>query len=75
MADQKIAALTDIGRLLTRCREFVDVDCPACGGYHRTVKFMKNGFGKNVNMQHKTPVDGVYMFETFFLFVKLCTIV
>jgi hypothetical protein len=31
------------------------------------MKFMKNGFGKNVNMQHKTPVDGVYMFETFLI--------
>ena len=29
------------------------------------MKFMKNGFGRNVNMEHKTPVNGVFMFECF----------
>ena len=32
MAKQRIAALTDLGRMLSRCGEFVYVNCPACGG-------------------------------------------
>lgn len=43
MQGQKIAALTDVGRLLTRCSEFVEVDCPACGAQHRTAQYSKNG--------------------------------
>jgi SAM-dependent methyltransferase len=43
MAGQKIAALTDVGRLLTRCSEFVSVACPACGGDTAQAKFTKNG--------------------------------
>ena len=30
MAKQRIAALTDVGRLLSRYSEFVHADCPAC---------------------------------------------
>jgi SAM-dependent methyltransferase/predicted RNA-binding Zn-ribbon protein involved in translation (DUF1610 family) len=43
MAKQKIAALTDAGRMLSRCSEFVHVDCPACGGNASTRKYEKNG--------------------------------
>lgn len=43
MAKQRIAALTDVGRMLSRCSEFVQVDCPACGANDQTPKFEKNG--------------------------------
>jgi SAM-dependent methyltransferase len=43
MEGQRIAALTDLGRLLSRRGEFVPVDCPACGAAERTPKFTKNG--------------------------------
>ena len=43
MAKQRIAALTDVGRILTRCSEFVQVDCPACGVNDHVPKFEKNG--------------------------------
>jgi len=42
MDKQRIAALTDIGRLLSRCGEFVNVNCPACGINNYTQKFKKN---------------------------------
>lgn len=44
MAQQRMAALTDVGRMLSRCSEFVHVDCPACGANNATRKFEKNGF-------------------------------
>lgn len=40
---QKVAALTDVGRMLTRCGEFVAVACPACGGDDPRPKYTKNG--------------------------------
>lgn len=40
---QKIAALTDIGRMLSRCSEFVEVDCPACAASASRPKYTKNG--------------------------------
>lgn len=43
IAGQKIAALTDVGRLLTRCSEFIEVDCPACGTANRVARYSKNG--------------------------------
>ncbi|WP_197685162.1 class I SAM-dependent methyltransferase [Herminiimonas arsenitoxidans] len=43
MAKQRIAALTDIGRLLSRCGEFVQVNCPACNANDHEPKFEKNG--------------------------------
>lgn len=43
MAKQRIAAMTDVGRMLSRCSEFVHVDCPACGGNNSIQKFEKNG--------------------------------
>ena len=43
MAKQRIAALTDVGRLLSRYGEFVQVDCPACGANDQMPKFEKNG--------------------------------
>lgn len=43
MAKQRIAALTDVGRMLSRCSEFVLVDCPACGANDHVTKFEKNG--------------------------------
>ena len=42
-AGQKIAALTDVGRMLTRCVEFVTVACPACSSTATTPRFAKNG--------------------------------
>jgi 2-polyprenyl-3-methyl-5-hydroxy-6-metoxy-1,4-benzoquinol methylase len=43
MEGQRIAALTDLGRMLSRRSEFVHVDCPACGMAERTDRFTKNG--------------------------------
>ena len=43
VAGQKVAALTDIGRMLTRCSEFVEVSCPACGKAAARSKYRKNG--------------------------------
>jgi 2-polyprenyl-3-methyl-5-hydroxy-6-metoxy-1,4-benzoquinol methylase/ribosomal protein S27E len=43
MAKQRIAALTDVGRMLSRYSEFVHVDCPACGANNAIPKFEKNG--------------------------------
>ena len=42
MAKQRIAALTDVGRILSRYEEFVCVPCPACGAEDSTPKFEKN---------------------------------
>lgn len=42
MDKQRVAALTDAGRLLSRYSEFVDVDCPACGENNFVYKFKKN---------------------------------
>lgn len=44
MADQRMAFLTDVGRLLSRCNEFISVDCPACGSGESSPRFEKNGF-------------------------------
>lgn len=43
MEKQRIAALTDIGRMLSRYSEYVHVDCPACGANNALPKFEKNG--------------------------------
>jgi 2-polyprenyl-3-methyl-5-hydroxy-6-metoxy-1,4-benzoquinol methylase len=43
MAKQRIAALTDVGRMLSKCGEFVHVNCPACGANESVPKFEKNG--------------------------------
>lgn len=40
---QRIAVTTDLGRLLSRCAEFVEVPCPACGANEGRFKFEKNG--------------------------------
>jgi 2-polyprenyl-3-methyl-5-hydroxy-6-metoxy-1,4-benzoquinol methylase len=42
-AGQKLAALTDVGRMLSRCSEFIDVACPACGSDDSRPKYTKNG--------------------------------
>lgn len=42
MAKQRIAALTDVGRMLSRYEEFVCVPCPACGAEDSKPKFEKN---------------------------------
>lgn len=44
MHGQKIALLTDIGRLLSRRKEFVEIICPACGAASATYKYEKCGF-------------------------------
>ena len=43
MAKQRIAALTDLGRMLSKCGEFVYVNCPACAANDSVPKFEKNG--------------------------------
>lgn len=43
MSTQRIMALTDAGRMLSRYGEFVHVNCPACGASNSTPKFEKNG--------------------------------
>jgi 2-polyprenyl-3-methyl-5-hydroxy-6-metoxy-1,4-benzoquinol methylase/ribosomal protein S27E len=42
-AEQRVVMLQDVGRLLTRRAEFVEVACPACAAERRTVKFDKYG--------------------------------
>jgi 2-polyprenyl-3-methyl-5-hydroxy-6-metoxy-1,4-benzoquinol methylase len=43
MVKQRIVGLTDVGRMLSRCGEFVHVNCPACGANESVPKFEKNG--------------------------------
>lgn len=43
MAQQRVAALTDVGRMLSRYGEFVAVNCPACGSAASTPRYEKNG--------------------------------
>jgi 2-polyprenyl-3-methyl-5-hydroxy-6-metoxy-1,4-benzoquinol methylase len=43
MTKQGIASLTDLGRILSKSSEFVEVDCPACGVNDHFPKFKKNG--------------------------------
>lgn len=42
MAKQRIAVLTDVGRILSRYDEFVYVPCPACSADDSSPKFDKN---------------------------------
>lgn len=42
IAKQRIAALTDVGRILSRYEEFVYVPSPACGAEDSMPKFEKN---------------------------------
>lgn len=42
MAKQRVAAMTDVGRMLTRYGEFVHVACPACGAEKAVPKYEKN---------------------------------
>lgn len=42
MAKQRIAALMDVGRILSRYEEFVYIPCPACGAEDSMPKFEKN---------------------------------
>lgn len=42
MQRQQVAVITDIGRLLSRYEEFVEVSCPACGSGNAKPKFKKN---------------------------------
>jgi len=43
MAKQRVAAVTDVGRMLSRYAEFTHVCCPACGSDAATPRFEKNG--------------------------------
>jgi 2-polyprenyl-3-methyl-5-hydroxy-6-metoxy-1,4-benzoquinol methylase len=43
MEKQKVVALTDVGRMLSKYGEFVSVPCPACGSDEAAEKFVKNG--------------------------------
>ncbi len=43
MDGQRIALLTDLGRMLSRRAEFVWVSCPACGENNVEHKYQKNG--------------------------------
>ena len=42
MAEQRVAAVIDVGRMLSRCAEFVVVGCPACGSEDSRPRFEKN---------------------------------
>ena len=44
MDKQRIAMLMDIGRLLTRYKEFISINCPACGSSSFYKKLEKYGF-------------------------------
>ena len=43
MAKQRVAMLTDVGRILSRFSDFVFVNCPACENGIYSPKFEKNG--------------------------------
>lgn len=43
MADQKIAATIDIGRLLIHAKDFIKVNCPACNNADYKPKYLKSG--------------------------------
>lgn len=43
MTKQREMAMTDLGRMLSRYSEFVEVPCPACDGEDTRFKFEKNG--------------------------------
>lgn len=43
MTEQKVAMLTDVGRMLSKYDEFVYVACPACGTDESVPKYKKNG--------------------------------
>ncbi len=43
MQDQQVAMLTDVGRLLSRRKEFISVPCPACDARQYVHKFEKRG--------------------------------
>lgn len=43
MDQQRAMAMTDLGRMLSRYSEFVQVDCPACGSAAKHFKYEKNG--------------------------------
>src|SRR5688572_18862489 len=43
MDQQRIVALIDLGRMLSRYSEFISVPCPACGCDNGRFKFEKNG--------------------------------
>ena len=40
---QRIYVLTDVGRMLSKCEEFVFVSCPACGSAEAKDKYTHNG--------------------------------
>ncbi len=54
---QKMALLTDIGRLLTRHKDFVDVPCPACNSEKSSFKYEKYGF----NYEECTSCQTIYI--------------
>jgi 2-polyprenyl-3-methyl-5-hydroxy-6-metoxy-1,4-benzoquinol methylase len=70
MANQRIAALTDVGRMLSRCGEFVHVDCPACGANAHVPKFEKNGINyvecKECNTFYVNPRPPLDVLEWFY---------
>ena len=43
MDGQRIAVLSDVGRMLTRCGEFISVSCPACESLEAKGAFQKYG--------------------------------
>ncbi len=70
MANQRIAALTDVGRMLSRYGEFVHVDCPACGANAHAPKFEKNGINyvecKECNTFYVNPRPPLDVLEWFY---------
>jgi len=51
---ERVNMLKDIGRLLQKRDEFVEVDCPACGSSNRDKIFVKYGFDYHQCRQCKT---------------------
>lgn len=70
MAKQRIFALTDVGRMLSRCGEFVDVVCPACAIADAKPKFVKNGLNyvecTTCNTLYVTPRPTPEVLEWFY---------
>lgn len=70
MAKQRIAALVDVGRILSRYEEFVYVPCPACGAEDSEPKFEKNSISYvNCRVCHTfyvNPRPGPSVLEWFY---------
>ena len=70
MAEQRVAVLTDVGRMLSRYGEFAHVTCPACGLNDWSSRFEKNGLSymecKGCQTIYVTPRPTPAVLEWFY---------